>query len=180
MDVITTEIADLLILKPRVFEDPRGYFYEPYNKRTLAECGITADFVQDNQSLSGANVLRGLHLQLPPHTQEKLVRVISGGVLNVAVDLRKNSPTYGKHVAIELNEDNKLMLWLPHGFANGFRTLADNTMYFYKVTEYWNKASEISIQWNDPDLAIDWGASNPIVAEKDQNGIPFREFVSPF
>jgi dTDP-4-dehydrorhamnose 3,5-epimerase len=180
MHVKPTAIAGLLIVQPNVFEDNRGYFFESYNKEAFAIQGITADFVQDNQSLSQKGVLRGLHLQAPPYTQGKLVSVTKGAVLDVAVDLRKNSSTYGKHVAIELNERNKTMFWVPEGFAHGFLTLEDNTIFSYKCTNFYHRESERSILWNDPAIGIEWGISDPVLSEKDLSGIPLAAFDSPF
>jgi len=180
MQVKPTEIAGLLIVQPRVFEDHRGYFFESYNKETLAAQGIQASFVQDNQSLSQKGVLRGLHFQMPPYTQGKLVSVIKGAVLDVAVDLRRSSPTYGRHVAIELNERNKTMFWVPEGFAHGFVTLEDNTIFSYKCTNFYHKESERSILWNDPAIGIHWGHTDPLLSEKDIAGMPLEAFNSPF
>ena len=142
MTVERTLIEGLLIIKPRVFEDPRGYFFESYHQKALQEAGLNENFVQDNQSLSQTGVLRGLHFQAPPHAQGKLVRVVTGAVLDVVVDIRKNSPTYGKHFAIELSEENKTSFWIPEGFAHGFATLRDNTIFQYKCTNYYNKPAE--------------------------------------
>lgn len=181
MEIIKTEIQDLLIIKPRVFEDDRGYFFESYNREKFLEHGIEVAFVQDNESRSGKNVLRGMHFQKPPYTQGKLVRVMRGSVLDVAVDLRKNSPTYGKWASIVLTDKNKWMYWVPEGFAHGFRTLEDHTVFFYKCTNVYNKESEGSIAWNDPDLNIDWGLEEePVLSEKDKAAPRFRDFVSPF
>ena len=138
------------------------------------------EFVQDNQSLSQKGVLRGLHFQAPPYAQAKLVRVISGAVLDVVVDIRKNSPTYGKHFDIELNAENKIMFFIPAGFAHGFATLADQTLFAYKCSNYYNKNSEGTILWNDPDLNINWNIENPLLSEKDLTGKSLRDFVSPF
>lgn len=180
MQITTTSIPDLLIVQPKVFEDARGYFYESYSKSLFEIHGINEDFVQDNQSLSQAGVLRGLHFQNPPNAQGKLVRVVKGAILDVAVDIRKNSPTYGKHFLIELNEKNKTMLWIPAGFAHGFLTLEDDTIFSYKCTNYYNKASEGCIMWNDKDLGINWNVENPTLSEKDKTGTPFQEFESHF
>lgn len=180
MEVIETEIKDLLIIKPRVFADARGYFFESYNEDVFKKHGINAHFMQDNQSLSSSNVLRGLHFQAPPFDQGKLVRVITGAVLDVAVDIRKGSPTYGKHVALELNEENKTMFYIPPGFAHGFLTLRDNTIFSYKCTNVYNKESEGCVLWNDASLGIDWNCENPVLSEKDIAGTPFLSFVSPF
>lgn len=175
-----TFIEGLLVIKPKVFEDARGYFFESFNEQLLEKSGLHAKFVQDNQSLSQKNVLRGLHFQAPPFAQGKLVRVIKGAVLDVVVDIRKNSATYGKHFPIELNEENKTMLWIPEGFAHGFLTLHHNTIFYYKCTNYYNKESEGSICWNDPDLNIDWKTTAPLVSEKDNAAMSFKNFVSPF
>ena len=180
MEVINTKIPDLYIIKPRVFEDERGYFFESYNKETFLRMGIDQNFVQDNESKSAKGVLRGLHFQKPPFTQGKLVRVMRGSVLDVAVDLRKASPTYGKWASVELTQDNKWMYWVPPGFAHGFVTLEDDTVFFYKCTNVYNKASEGSIRWDDPDLNIDWGIKNPILSEKDKVAPLFKDFDSPF
>jgi dTDP-4-dehydrorhamnose 3,5-epimerase len=180
MEVLETHIKDLLIIKPKVFEDARGYFFESYNEDVFKRNGVNLSFIQDNQSLSNASVLRGLHFQAPPFAQGKLVRVITGSVLDVAVDIRKNSPTYGQNVTIELNEENKTMFYIPPGFAHGFLTLRDNTIFSYKCTNLYNKASEGTVLWNDKDIDIDWNIVNPILSEKDLVGTPFKEFVSPF
>lgn len=180
MEVIETKIKGLLIIKPKVFADERGYFFESYNETTFKQKGINANFVQDNQSLSNTGVLRGLHFQAPPYDQGKLVRVINGAVLDIAVDIRKNSPTYGEHVSIELNEENKTMFYIPSGFAHGFLTLRDGTIFSYKCTNIYNKESEGTVLWNDTDLNINWNISNPILSEKDLTGTPFKYFTSPF
>lgn len=180
MEILETGISDLLIVKPLVFEDHRGYFFESYNKEKFLQQGIDQNFVQDNESKSMKNVLRGLHFQAPPFAQGKLVRVMKGAVLDVAVDIRKNSPTYGKWASIVLSESNKWMYWVPPGFAHGFVTLEDHTVFFYKCTNVYNKVSEGSIRWNDPDLAIDWGLVEPVLSDKDREAPLFRDFVSPF
>jgi dTDP-4-dehydrorhamnose 3,5-epimerase len=180
MEIIKTPIEGLLILQPKVFEDSRGYFYESYNKQAFRDNNINVDFVQDNQSLSQAGVLRGLHFQNPPYAQGKLVRVLKGAVLDVAVDIRTNSPTYGQNFTIELNETNKTMFWIPSGFAHGFLTLSDNTIFSYKCTNYYNKASEGCILWNDHDLAIKWDIANPVLSDKDREGEAFKSFKSNF
>lgn len=181
MEIIETSIPGLLIIKPQVFEDARGYFFESYNREKFLQAGIRAEFVQDNESKSQKGVLRGLHFQRPPFAQGKLVRVMKGRVLDVAVDLRKGSPTYGKWESIELSDSNKFMYWIPEGLAHGFLTLEEGTVFFYKCTNLYNKASEGSIRWNDPDLAIDWKLSGePILSEKDKIAPFFRDFESPF
>lgn len=173
-------ISGVKIIHPRVFNDPRGYFYESYNKKAFAEAGIKDDFVQDNQSLSEKGVLRGLHFQIPPYAQSKLVRVIRGSVLDVVVDIRKNSSTYGKHFSIELSEENKTILYIPEGFAHGFVTLEDNTLFSYKCGNFYNKESEEGLMWNDPDLNIDWRIESPILSEKDQKNSLLKNYNSPF
>ena len=180
MVIEKTFIEGLLIIKPKVFEDPRGYFFESFSKKALEEAGIKEEFVQDNQSLSQKGVLRGLHLQKPPHAQGKLVRVIKGSVLDVVVDIRKGSATYGKYFSIELSGQNKTMFWVPAGFAHGFLTLEDNTIFHYKCTNYYNKDSEASVLWNDKDINVNWNVSNPLLSEKDVTGTPLKDFVSPF
>lgn len=180
MRVELFEIPDLKLIHPAVFEDPRGYFFESYNFDRFSEAGIEDHFVQDNQSLSQTGVLRGLHFQVGEFAQSKLVRVIKGAVLDVAVDIRKGSPTYGKHLAVELNEKNKLMLYVPIGFAHGFLTLSDDTIFTYKCGSVYNKSSEMGIMWNDPELMIDWKVENPLLSEKDKVNLSFKEFNSPF
>lgn len=180
MQVIPTPIKDLFVIKPTVFEDERGYFYESYNKAVFAKHGIHDEFVQDNQSLSQKGVLRGLHFQNPPFAQGKLVRVIKGSVFDVAVDIRKGSATYGKHFDIELNEKDRTMLWIPPGFAHGFLTLEDNTIFSYKCTNVYDKASEDCILWNDPDIQINWNVKDPVLSAKDLAGKHFRDLQSMF
>jgi dTDP-4-dehydrorhamnose 3,5-epimerase len=180
MIIEKTFIEGLLIIKPRVFEDSRGYFFESYNEKALREAGLDAAFVQDNQSLSQKGVLRGLHFQAPPFAQGKLVRVIKGAVLDVVVDIRKKSPTYGKHFAIELTDQNKTMFWVPEGFAHGFATLQNDTIFYYKCTNYYHKESEGCVMWNDKDLGIEWNMKEPVLSEKDKTGTLFTDFVSPF
>ncbi len=180
MEVITTKISDLLILIPDLFEDDRGTFFESYNKERLHELGITQDFVQDNESKSRKGVIRGLHFQLPPYEQGKLVRVVKGAVLDVAVDLRKDSASFGQWVSVELSDQNKKMMWIPAGFAHGFVALEEDTVFVYKCTKQYNPESERSIRWNDPDLNIDWGIRDAILSEKDKNAPLFREIHSPF
>jgi dTDP-4-dehydrorhamnose 3,5-epimerase len=180
MEVIKTKINGLLIIKPKVYADARGYFFESYNEEVFKQNGINANFIQDNQSLSNTGVLRGLHFQAPPFDQGKLVRVITGAVLDVAVDIRKNSPTYGENITIELTEENKTMFYIPSGFAHGFLTLKDNTIFSYKCTNLYHKVSEGTVLWNDTDLNINWNIANPILSEKDLVGTPFKNFTSPF
>ncbi len=181
MEVVETGINDLLLIKPKVFEDDRGYFFESFNDEKFRDFGIEEIFVQDNESRSMKHVLRGLHFQKPPYAQGKLVRVMRGSVLDVAVDLRKGSPTFGQWRSITLTSKDKWMLWIPIGFAHGFVTQEDDTAFFYKCTNLYNKDSEGSIRWDDPDLAIDWGEIiNPVLSEKDIAAPLFRDFVSPF
>jgi dTDP-4-dehydrorhamnose 3,5-epimerase len=168
MEVTHTPIEGLKIIQPKVWGDARGHFFESYSEAAFKAAGLPTDFVQDNQSLSAKGILRGLHFQKPPYAQGKLVRVIKGAVLDVVVDLRSSSPTYGQHFAIELNEDNKTMFWVPPGFAHGFLTLADDTIFVYKVTGLYNKESEGGLLWNDPALGINWGVDNPLLSDKDR------------
>lgn len=180
MELIETLIDGLLILKPRVFHDERGYFFESYNQQIFTSLGIKERFVQDNQSFSKKGVVRGLHFQNPPHAQAKLVRVIRGSVLDVAVDLRKNSKTYGKYHAVELSGDNNLQFFIPVGFAHGFVALEDDTVFAYKCSRLYNKESEGSIRFDDPVLDIDWKIEQLIVNEKDLQATSFSDFKSMF
>lgn len=181
MKFTKTHIQDLLIIESTVFGDERGHFFESFHQDKFNEAvGREVTFVQDNQSLSGVNILRGLHFQAPPYAQGKLVRVVQGSVLDVAVDLRKESTTYGEHVIVELSADNKKMFWVPEGFGHGFVSLEKDTVFTYKCTNYYDKNSEGSIVWNDKDLAINWGVNNPIISEKDEKGTKFCNFISPF
>lgn len=180
MEVIDAKISGLQIIKPNIYKDQRGYFYESYNKEAFLKHGIDQLFMQDNESMSGKGVLRGLHFQRPPFAQGKLVRVVQGSVLDVAVDLRKKSPTYGEWESLVLSGENKWMFWVPPGFAHGFVTLEDNTIFSYKCTNVYNKASEGSIIWNDPDLNIDWKTEKPLLAEKDLLAPFFRDLETPF
>lgn len=181
MKVEKTNIEGLLLIQPSVFKDDRGYFFESFNDKKFQELtGLNVKFVQDNQSLSGKNVLRGLHFQIPPFAQAKWVRVISGAVLDVAVDIRKSSPTYGKSFSCVLSGENHLSMYIPEGFAHGFVTLEENTIFVYKCSDYYNKESEATLQWNDENLAINWNCSNPTISEKDKIGVLFKNFQSPF
>ncbi|MFY0631995.1 MAG: dTDP-4-dehydrorhamnose 3,5-epimerase [Flavobacteriaceae bacterium] len=178
MKVKETGLEDCLILEPTVFEDGRGYFFESFNQKTFTEkTGITTSFVQDNQSMSQRGVLRGLHFQKGEHAQAKLVRVIKGRVLDVAVDLRPNSVTYGKSFSIELSEVNKLQLYVPRGFAHGFSVLENDTIFSYKCDNYYNKESEGGIIFNDSDLNIDWMLEDHEIqlSEKDKMLLSFKE-----
>ncbi len=180
MKVQQTGFEGLYIIQPSVFEDKRGYFFESWNQQKFREQGLDFKFVQDNQSMSAANVLRGLHFQVPPWEQGKLVQVTQGSALDVVVDLRKDQPTFGQNYKLVLSSREKNMLWIPPGFAHGFLTLEDNTVFFYKCTQLYNKESERAILWNDPQLNIDWGIENPVVSEKDKSAMNFRDFNSPF
>lgn len=180
MTISETQIEGLLIINPTVFEDERGYFFENFRLSWLEERGISTRFVQDNESKSDKNVLRGLHLQAPPFGQEKLLRVVRGAIYDVAVDLRKNSSTYGHYFGLELNEENKTMLYIPEGFAHGFCCLEDHTIVQYKCSRYYNKASEIGIAWNDPEIGIQWPTDAPVISEKDLVLPTLSDFTSPF
>ncbi|HEV2400630.1 MAG TPA: dTDP-4-dehydrorhamnose 3,5-epimerase [Candidatus Sulfotelmatobacter sp.] len=172
---IETSLPGVWIIEPRVFGDDRGFFLESYNQRSMTELGIEETFVQDNHSCSSRNVLRGLHYQIR-QTQGKLVRAIIGEILDVAVDLRRSSTTFGRWEAVRLSEENKKMLWIPAGFAHGFLVLSDKAHVLYKATDYYAPQHERTLAWNDPDLKIDWRLqSEPIVSAKDQRGVPLRE-----
>ncbi len=170
MEVIKTEIEDVVIIEPRIFKDERGYFYESFSQREFEEKVCRTTFVQDNQSKSSYGVLRGLHFQKPPYCQSKLVRCIKGAVLDVAVDIRKGSPTFGKYVAVELSEDNHRQFFVPRGFAHGFAVLTPEAVFQYKCDNFYNKESEGSVAWDDPQLAIDWRipADKVLLSEKDK------------
>ncbi len=183
MEVIKTAIEGVYIIEPRVFGDARGYFFESFNAREFAEkTGVHVNFVQDNESMSHYGVLRGLHFQQPPYTQAKLVRVVKGSVLDVAVDIRKNSPTYGQYVSIELTGENHLQFFVPKGFAHGFSVLSDEVIFQYKCDEFYAPQSEGALAWDDPDLAIDWRlpTDKVLLSEKDRHHPNFRDFVTPF
>lgn len=172
MTVKETKLKDCLIIEPKIFSDARGYFQETYNQKTFQDLiGETVNFVQDNESLSSKGVLRGLHYQRGEHAQAKLVRVIKGKVLDIAVDLRKDSSTFGEHFAIELSEENKLQLFVPRGFAHGFIVLEDQTLFSYKCDNFYNKASESGIIFNDPTLNIDWILPEEAVFVSDKDRI---------
>jgi dTDP-4-dehydrorhamnose 3,5-epimerase len=182
MNIIETPLKGLFIIEPKVWRDERGYFFESYNEQAFYNAGIDAKFVQDNQSFSQKGALRGLHGQVNPHAQGKLVRVIQGKVLDVAVDIRKDSSTYGQHFSAELSGENFSMFWVPPGFLHGFSTLEDNTIFCYKCTNLYNKDSEIGVIWNDEDLAIDWGLKpeEAILSQKDLILPKFKDIRSPF
>ncbi len=177
MQVVHTAIPDVLVIEPKVFGDDRGFFYESFNQRRFTELtGVADAFVQDNHSKSARNVLRGLHYQIR-QPQGKLVRVIAGEVLDIAVDVRKHSATFGKWVGVNLSAENKKMLWIPKGFAHGFVVLSESAEFLYKTTDYWAPEHERCIVWNDTDLAIDWqlGGATPLLSAKDQAGKRFRD-----
>jgi dTDP-4-dehydrorhamnose 3,5-epimerase len=182
MKITETSIKGLFKIEPQVFNDGRGYFFESYSKAKFAADGIDIDFVQDNQSFSHKSAIRGLHAQSAPHAQAKLVRVIQGRVLDVAVDVRKGSPTYGKYETIELSGENQLQFLIAEGFLHGFATLEDDTIFTYKVNAYYSKECEIGVKWNDPTLAINWGIDeqDAIISPKDAVLPAFADFVSPF
>lgn len=182
MEVLTTEIEGVYIIKPRVFGDARGYFFESYSKREFEEKVGKVDFVQDNESMSKKGVMRGLHFQRPPFSQSKLVRCVKGSVLDVAVDIRKGSPTYGKHVAVELTEDNHLQFFIPKGFAHGFVVLSDVAVFQYKCDNFYHPEADGGISILDDSLGIDWKIStqNAILSEKDTKHPLLKDFDSPF
>lgn len=177
MNVIATAISDVLIIEPRVFGDERGFFFESFNEKAFRQAtGLNVSFVQDNHSKSSKNVLRGLHFQLPPHQQGKLVRATQGAVLDVAVDIRKDSATFGQYVAVELSAENKRQLWIPPGLAHGFLVLSESAEFLYKTTDYYAPAAERCIRWDDPQLAIPWPLTElPRVSAKDAEGMTFAE-----
>ena len=181
MKIERTYIEGLLIITPTIFEDGRGYFFESFNKKIFEEqTKSSINFVQDNQSKSDKSVLRGLHFQNPPFDQGKLVRVVAGSVLDVAVDIRKKSSTYGRHFKIILDTKKHQMLWIPSGFAHGFLSLEDDTIFSYKCTNYYHKHSEGCILYNDKNIGIDWEVENPTLSKKDKVGENFNTFVSQF
>jgi len=182
MKVIATPLDQLLIIEPKVFEDPRGYFFEAYNKRTWAGAGLNYEFVQDNTSWSKKGVLRGLHLQLGDSAQTKLVSVLKGKVLDVVVDLRRDSPTFKKQFSLELSDENKRQLLVPRGFAHGFVTLSESALFIYKCDNLYNPKTELGILFNDPDLNIDWGlpADEIEISDKDRKNMPLKNFLNDF
>ncbi len=182
MNVIKTKIEDVLIIEPKIFGDERGFFVETFNLERYKEAGIDWEFVQDNLSSSMKGVLRGLHFQRDPFAQGKLVQVIKGKVLDVAVDIRKNSPTFGQYISVELSGENKKQLWIAPGMAHGFLALEDDTIFSYKCTNLYNPTAEGGLLWNDKSLNIDWkleenGIKDPIVSEKDAKNVSWQEFV---
>lgn len=182
MEILKTNIEGPLILRPRVFEDARGYFFESYSKRAFDQEVGSVEFVQDNESRSSYGVIRGLHFQCPPFCQAKLVRCVKGRVLDVAVDIRKGSPTYGQHVAVELSDENHLQFFIPHGFAHGFSVLSETAVFQYKCDNYYNHEAESGISILDDSLNIDWrlDASKVILSDKDKKHPLFKDFDSPF
>jgi len=182
MNFTKTEIPEVIIIEPKVFGDNRGYFLESYNQKEFESNIGTVNFIQDNESKSVKGVLRGLHFQSPPFAQAKLVRCIEGKVLDVAVDIKEGSPTYGKHVAVELSSDNKRQLFVPRGFAHGFVVLSDEAIFSYKVDNYYSPNHDSGIKWDDSDLNINWNidVSDVNLSEKDKDLIAFKDFKSPF
>jgi dTDP-4-dehydrorhamnose 3,5-epimerase len=188
MNILTTPIKGLLVIEPKVFGDDRGYFFESFStaaweaaiKREAAARQDIPVFVQDNESLSKKGVVRGLHFQIPPFAQDKLVRVIKGEVLDVAVDLRRDSPTYGEHFSMLLSGKNKKQFFIPKGFAHGFSVLDDDTVFVYKVSELYCPEAERSILFDDPELGIDWKVDTAVVSDKDRRGVRFNDFITPF
>ena len=183
MNILKTPIEGVLIIEPRVFGDARGYFFESFNQRDFSQkTDIEPHFVQDNESRSCYGVVRGLHFQKPPFAQTKLVRVVEGTVLDVAVDIRRGSPTYGEHISVELSAENKRQLYLPKGMAHGFAVLSETAVFQYKCDEYYHPEAEGAIAWDDPELAIDWHipAAKALLSEKDRNHPLFSNFDTPF
>jgi dTDP-4-dehydrorhamnose 3,5-epimerase len=180
MEIIKTPLDGVLLLKPDVFLDERGFFFEAYNKKKFAGFDFNFEFVQDNISKSQKGTIRGLHYQAGENPQGKLCQVIAGRVLDVAVDIRFGSPTFGKYFAAELNDQNHHQLWMPPGFAHGFSVLSDIAIFHYKCTGYFSKPDERSFLFNDPDIGVQWRVENPIVSEKDLKTIPFKEITKDF
>jgi len=182
MNIIETGIKDLVIIEPRVFPDARGYFFESFSQLNLEKAGIKTNFVQDNQSKSTYGVIRGLHFQKPPHAQTKLVRALQGTIYDVAVDLRKDSETYGKWFGCELSEDNKRQLLVPKGFAHGFSVLSETAVVFYKCDDFYHPECEQGIMFYDETLQIDWKVdlSKVIISDKDKKNLEIKSFVTPF
>lgn len=183
MDIVKTDIEGLLIVEPRVFGDARGYFFESFSQRDFqAQTGVEVHFVQDNESRSCYGVVRGLHFQRPPYAQAKLVRVVEGCVMDVVVDIRKNSSTYGKYATVELSAENKRQLFIPKGFAHGFAVMSETAIFQYKCDEYYHPESEGAIAWDDPTLAIGWPlpTESIILSDKDRKHPKFNNFVTPF
>ncbi|MEO5570923.1 MAG: dTDP-4-dehydrorhamnose 3,5-epimerase [Bacteroidia bacterium] len=161
------ELKGLVLIEPKILTDNRGYFFESWHEKRFADAGLNLNFVQDNESCSAKGVLRGFHFQIPPYEQGKLVRVVKGSALDIVVDIRKSSQTYGKHYKVLLDDKQRNVLWIPPGFAHGFLSMEENTVFVYKCTNFYDKPSEKGILWNDPELDIDWGINNPLVSDKD-------------
>jgi len=177
MNVIETAIPGLLIIEPKIFGDARGFFTELHQTSRYAECGIATTFVQDNLSRSARNVLRGLHIQ-NPRPQGKLVSVLKGAVLDVALDVRVGSPTFGQHVKVELTDENRRQIWIPRGFAHGFHVLSESADFFYKCDDFYSPKDELVVQWDDPALAIDWGVTSPELSQRDRSGRRLSELTA--
>ena len=182
MEVIKTDIEGVVIIEPRLFKDARGYFFESFSQREFDEKVGHIEFCQDNESMSSYGVMRGLHFQRPPYTQSKLVRCVKGAVLDVAVDIRKGSPTYGKHIAVELSGENHRQLFIPRGFAHGFSVLSDEVVFQYKCDNFYAPSEEGALAWDDPKLGIDWGIPEEAVllSEKDRQHPSLDQLESPF
>lgn len=177
---IETHIPDVWIIKPDVFRDSRGFFLELFNRKSFDALGLAQEFVQDNLSQSGYGTIRGIHFQRPPFSQGKLITVLQGAVLDVAVDLRSGSPTYGEHVSLEISSDDPTYIFIPEGFGHGFQVLSETCLFFYKCTHFYDKASDGGIAWNDPKLNLPWRDLEPIISEKDKKLPKFEEFETPF
>lgn len=182
MEIIRTKLDGVVIIEPKIFRDSRGYFFESFSQREFEEKVCKINFVQDNESMSSYGVMRGLHFQRPPFTQAKLVRCVKGSVLDVAVDIRKDSPTYGQHVAVELTEDNHYQMFIPHGFAHGFSVLSETAVFQYKCDQFYHPESDAGISILDKSLGIDWRipADKAILSDKDTRHPLFKDFVTPF
>ncbi len=182
MEIIKTKLDGVVIIEPKIFRDSRGYFFESFSQREFEEKVCKINFVQDNESMSSYGVMRGLHFQRPPFTQAKLVRCVKGAVLDVAVDIRKDSPTYGQHVAVELSEDNHYQMFIPHGFAHGFSVLSETAVFQYKCDQFYHPESDAGISILDKSLGIDWRipADKAILSDKDTRHPLFKDFVTPF
>lgn len=180
MNIIKTELEGALIIEPQVFGDGRGFFYESYQKERYREIGITRELVQDNVSSSVKGVIRGLHIQRGSDAQGKLIYVLKGVIMDVIVDCRKDSPTFGKYFSVELSDANKKQLWIPRGFAHGFEALSSEVLFTYKCDNYYNPKAEVGIIYNDPDIGIKWKTENPILSEKDLKNISFKDFTENY
>lgn len=180
MEIEKLPLEGALLIKPKIFYDERGYFFESFQRERYRQAGIEVDFVQDNESFSKKHVLRGLHFQKEPYAQAKLVRVVQGRILDVIVDLRRNSPTFGKHLMVELSAENNFQLYVPIGFAHGFLAMEEINRVHYKCSAYYYPNAERTILWHDPDLAIPWPVNEPIVSKKDQQGYYFKDGFTDF